>query len=50
MSVTKLVIDDIFLEDLINKSWQDIDNIQSQIDNLDTTDIKTNKIQSGFAY
>ena len=45
MLIDKIIIDKTFLEDTINKSWHDIENLQSQIDSLSTEDIKTAELK-----
>ena len=39
--MNKIVIDKGYLNELINKNWQDIENLQRQINSLSDEDIKT---------
>ena len=41
----KIIIDEGYLKELINKNWQDIENLQRQIDSLSDEDLKTTALK-----
>jgi hypothetical protein len=40
-NIDKVTVDNDLLNDIITKTWHDIENIKSQIEMLDNTDAKT---------